>query len=113
MKARIYSIILIAITLMACQKENGIGDPSDELIFESLTASEDTLLPGETSVITAVATGYDLSYHWSASKGDLLGSGSQVTYLPSPCHVGTNSVDCMIIDGNDHSETKTISIVVL
>ena len=113
MKAFLISIVMIIFTLTACQKENGNGDPSEEFVFESLVTSEDTLFPGETSVITAIATGYDLSYHWSASKGDLLGTGSEVTYLPSPCHVGTNSISCEIIDGNNQSETKTIDIVVL
>ena len=113
MKTLLISIAMICFALTACQKENGNGDPSEKLIFESLTASEDTLFAGETSVITATAAGYDLSYHWSASNGDLLGTGAEVTYMPSPCDIGTNSISCEVIDGNDQSETKTISIVVL
>lgn len=114
MKTLIYIIFLAAFLFIACEKGNtGGDDPSAELNFESLLVSRDTLFPGETSTITAIASGYNLSYHWSASQGDILGSGNEVTYLPSPCHVGTNSISCEVVDGHDESETRTVSIVVL
>ncbi|MBN1819949.1 MAG: hypothetical protein JXR31_05065 [Prolixibacteraceae bacterium] len=87
--------------------------PVQELNFISLEAEKDTLFSGDTTLIKAIATGSDLEFLWSATKGDLLGSGSEVIYASSRCHVGTNQVTCEVIDKNDQSETKTIDIVVI
>lgn len=105
--------LLLSLLMIACGKEdpNG-GDPSQELVYESLIAERDTLMAGETTAITATAEGYQLEYHWSATLGDILGSGASVQYATSPCHAGTNEVSCTVKDGNDKSMSKSVSIVV-
>lgn len=104
---------LLVLLFTACgEKDPDEGDPSQVLIFESLVAEEETISPGDATEIKATASGYSLEYHWSASLGDILGSGATVQYATSPCHVGTNQVSCKVQDGNGKSETKTISIVV-
>jgi len=113
MKNIILSITMVALFFAACEKENqNGGDPGQQLVFESLVADRYTLNAGESTRIIATASGYMISYHWSATAGDILGSGTEVIYAPSPCHAGENQITCEVKDGNDQSKTKTIQIVV-
>lgn len=113
MSNKIILVILFFVVVLACEDENnGGGDSSQQLIFESLTAENDTIVSGETTTITATATGYNLEYHWSATAGDLLGAGAVITYTSSPCNIGVNTITCTVKDGNSNSETKSVDIVV-
>ena len=97
----------------SCGEDNDSGgDPNQPLTFQSLVAEHDTIAPGETTKVTATASGYEIVFYWSATAGDILGSGAKVTYASAPCHVGTNQVQCQVKDGNGKSETKTVTIVV-
>ncbi|NQU88562.1 MAG: hypothetical protein HQ541_22675 [Mariniphaga sp.] len=116
-KVQKYFLLIIPVLLFlffSCEKpEEYQPDPTNELlVFNSLTSERDPLEPGESTNITALASGYKLSYNWSASLGNILGSGSDVVYAVSPCHVGRNKILCVIKDGNNQSESKTIYIVV-
>jgi hypothetical protein len=113
MKKLVYIISIASLLLVACDKENeNGGDPSQQLIFESLVADRYTLNAGESTRIIATASGYNISYHWSATAGDILGSGAEVMYAPSPCHAGENEITCEVKDGNNNSKTKSIRILV-
>lgn len=107
---RIFVVLILIFFLMNCNKEEEI--PSGDVAFHSLIAEKDTLSPGEETTIKASATGINLEYFWSATKGDILGSGAEITYAASPCHIGTNKITCKITSGPDISESKTIDIVV-
>lgn len=114
MKIKI-ALLFIGIIIFygSCEKEaTGNGEPSEPLVFESLQVDKTTLIPGETAKLTAIATGYQLSYYWSATQGDILGKGAEVIYAPSFCHVGENTITCEVKDGNGQSESKTVTIVV-
>ncbi len=106
--------LLLLITLTSCSKEeNGDnGDPNQPLVFSSLTAEKSTISPGETTKVTASATGYMIVFKWSASAGDILGSGKSVVYAASPCHAGSNKVTCTVTDGNNVSQSREVFIVV-
>ena len=113
MKSITFLVLITDLFLLTCDNNHETeGDPSQQLSFQSLTAEKDTLFPGETTLVKAVAEGYKLDYYWSASAGDLLGWGAEVTYAASPCHIGTNQVSCEVKDGHDSTQTKTINIVV-
>ena len=88
------------------------GDPNQPLVFTSLTAEKTTIAPGESTKITAVATGYRITFFWTKTAGDILGSGSEVVYAVSPCHLGTNKITCTVTDGKNVSLSKEITIVV-
>ena len=111
-----YLLPLIFITCLFftnCSEEVEIEEPIQELIFHSLTIGKDTIAPGENTKVTASASGSKLSYYWSASKGDILGSGKEVIYASSPCHVGKNKITCTVTNDTNKSETKTVDIVVV
>ncbi len=104
----VLSVIILFIA--GCEKEQPCqGEP---LIFTSLTVSPDTIDTGEYADVQAVASGCRLDYHWSVTKGSILGTGAEVTFAASPCAIGENTITCTIKDGNDQSETKTVRIVV-
>jgi hypothetical protein len=107
-------IAVVAVLFYTCGDNEGAqADPStDPLVFTSLVAERDTLDSGESTKIEAKATGYNLSYNWSATLGNILGSGSVIEYAVSPCHVGTNKITCTINDGNNQSESKSLQIIV-
>jgi len=106
--------IILAVSIASCTGSDADdeGDPAQPLVFTSLTTEKDTIGPGESTGITAVASGYKLKYYWSTDAGNILDTGSQVTYAASPCHVGRNKVVCRITDGNNTSLSKEIYIVV-
>ncbi|MBN2667020.1 MAG: hypothetical protein JXR67_10945 [Bacteroidales bacterium] len=113
MKYLTYLTIMLAL-LVSCSGENtdDEGDPLEPLAFSSLTAERDTIESGESTKIIAVATGYSLSYYWTATAGDILGKGSEVVYTASPCQSGKNKITCTVKDGNNASLKKEIYIVV-
>jgi len=106
--------IFFLLVISSCTKDDngGSDDPDQPFIFSSLTAENDTIESGQSTKVFAVATGYKLSYYWSATAGDILGSGDDVVYTASPCHIGKNTITCTVRDGNNASRSKEISIVV-
>jgi hypothetical protein len=109
---RLLFLVLLTATLFMCKK-----DPDDDghdipLVYTSLTVARDTIFAGDTTALTAVASGYQLTYEWYVAKGDLLGSGNQVTFLATPCTVGTNTVVCTVRDGNGKETEKEVTITV-
>ena len=98
----------------ACRKEE--TDPPvdhESLSFISLTAENNTIESGSSTAIKAVAFGYNLTYHWSASVGAILKSGSEVLYTCCPEFYGEVIITCTVKDGYDNSKTKTVTITVI
>ena len=104
-------IFILTILLLNCGKDE-VELSETELVFYSLVSEKDTIAPGETTNIVATASGNNLTYYWSASIGDILGSGSKIVYAASPCQTGTNQITCQITNGSRQSKSKTIDIVV-
>jgi hypothetical protein len=111
---QLFTSLIFFIVLYSCNKEDngGFEDPDQPFIFLSLTTEKDTIESGQSTKVFAVATGYKVTYFWSATAGDILGKGSEITYAASPCHAGKNKITCTARDGNNASDTKEISIVV-
>jgi hypothetical protein len=110
----ITTLLLLLPFIVSCSKDNngGSDDPDKPFIFSALIAEKDTIESGESTKITATATGYKINYYWAATAGDILGSGHEVLYTASPCQVGKNKITCTVCDGNNVSESKEIFIVV-
>ncbi len=113
MKKTILILLLLVLVLSACDKGKDQEEPEQPLNFASLVAAKYTLKAGETTNIKAIATGSSLIYYWSATQGDILGSGSEVIYAPSICQIGKNKITCKITNGKNQSESKTIEINVV
>jgi len=114
-------LLLIILIFASCEKDDsegtdgnngGNGNNTQQLIFSSLTSDKDTIGFGEIATITAVASGLDLSYSWSATGGSILGSGNEVSYAAGSCQAGANTIACKVTDAYDNSESKEVSIFV-
>jgi hypothetical protein len=115
MKIKILLVSFLCLTLvMGCDKEEPPDNHNDDPIeFTSLVAGRKMIFIEDTTRVIATATGYELSYHWSVEKGDILGSGSEVTYVATPCTVGDNEIYCTVKSTNGKEETKHVVVTVL
>jgi len=110
-------VILACITIFVaitggCDKKDDDQDPSAELLFTDLYALDDSLLTADTTQIIAVASGSGLSYFWAAELGDIIGSGSEVTYFSPPCTPGNFEIICTVRDDANQEKTRSIIIAV-
>jgi len=109
-------ILMIALFLASCETEDVYvpegNNGNNPLVFYSLTTDKDTLRGGEIAKITARATGYTLSFAWSATAGTILGSGNEVNYAACSCQSGKNIITCTVTDRSNNSESREVSIFV-
>ena len=106
--------LLFFCLLSACTKEEPSDNHNDDPIeFTSLIAGRHIIFIEDTTRITATATGYELAYFWSVDKGDILGSGKEITYVGTPCTVGDNKIYCTVKSSNGKEETKHVVVTVL
>lgn len=112
----LFITMLAGILLLAsCKKGSEPTPQPTPFKFESLTAgaSEIEFSVNPTTQITAVATGDGLKYYWSASAGDILGSGDRITYTANPgCCGGYQTITCTVKDEYGNRGVKQVSISV-
>jgi hypothetical protein len=113
MKQSVILILLILPAFISCEKKNEIPDDCVPINYISLTAENDTIELGGETRINAEATGDGLVYKWTKTLGVILGSGSSVTYVTTPCAIGEIEVTCKVTDRCRKSETMSVSIIVL
>ena len=105
---------LFLIIFYGCKKSGSTKNttkPATPLSFTGISASVNPVQQSKVADLTANASGSNLTYSWSASHGDLFGSGSTVMYSTAPCCVGTHTVTCVVSDGSS-SSTKTLVMTV-
>jgi hypothetical protein len=99
--------------LNCCQPEEPDPEGQDvPLIFKEVTASRTQIFTEDTTSLHAHATGYKLTFHWSVEKGDLIGTGQDIIFVATPCTVGNNTISCTVMDGNQKSETRQVTVTV-
>jgi hypothetical protein len=91
--------VLCILLLTACKKDDDIAKDSDLKSFSGLVADKDTLYVGQTTDIRAIYEGKGVSFKWTSSAGDLLGSGEKVTYVAAICALGKNIITCKATAG--------------
>lgn len=117
-KSAIMVLMLLGICFYACDDKDDLpnGDINNEepipLVFDSLTADNDTILAGEAVEITAIASGKNIKYAWNTTSGNLLGSGATITLTTPPCIPDEITVSCTVSDDYDESESKSAVIIV-
>jgi len=83
-------------------------------VINSLTASPKRVLPGGSLNVTCEASdpnGDPMTYEWSASGGDIAGSGSKVTWT-APQQTGVYEVTVVVRDAFGGSATRTVFVSV-
>jgi len=107
-------ILILACCLIACDKNDpGNGNSDNPLVFNSLTCGRDTIFTEDTTRIRASASGDELIFEWFVEKGDLLGSGAEITFVATPCTIGNNDIHCTVKDVHGKSETRFVTVTVL
>jgi len=115
---KISGLLMLLLFFTSCETDEyqRTDDGNNEIIllaFYSLTTDKDTVTAGETATITATATGYNLTYAWSATAGSILGSGNKVRYTSCSCNAGENIITCTVTDAYNDSDSKGVSIFVV
>lgn len=113
MKKNIFPFLLFLL-FIACDKkdDNKIDENSTLNSFISLTAENDTIFTGQSTNISAVVDGDKVTFSWTATAGDILGSGNKISYVAPTCTPGSNEIKCTVSASNK-TESKTIIITVL
>ena len=83
-------------------------------VIESLTTGRKKVVKAGTSTIQCVASdpdGDELSYIWSAERGNISGEGAMVTWVAPNTH-GTYTITVTVADGRGGEASESISIEV-
>ena len=117
MNIKIFFLSIFAGILLLVSCKKGSNDSTTvqptSFKFESLTsdAAEIVYSSNPSTKITAVATGDGLTYQWSGTAGDILGSGSKVTYTANAfCCGGNQTITCKVKDKYGNGDAKQVSI---
>jgi hypothetical protein len=93
-----------------CDKEESKSSILNEYI--SLEAEKDSLMPNETTTITATAEGENLNYLWFSNGGVFIkNNGSSVIFSAPDCSSGNKEISCTV-KADNKSETKKVYIYV-
>jgi hypothetical protein len=87
---------------------------NNEPTIASLTADMDWTTPAGSLRVTCTASdpdGDELSYDWSASGGDISGTGAVVNWT-APQDVGTYDITVVVRDGHGWEDTRSVSLSV-
>jgi hypothetical protein len=79
-------------------------------VIDSLDAGVDWVIPSHSLQVTCNASdrdGDELSYDWSASEGNITGTGSTVTWT-APGEVGIGEITVVVDDGQGGSDTDSL-----
>ena len=113
-------LFLFAVTssvLFSSSCERNVAQPSNPELFkfDSLVVenNETYYSVNPSTKITAYATGDELKYHWSATAGEIFGSGKQVTYTSNPsCCGGYQTIQCIVQDKSYQTAVKKVEVYV-
>jgi hypothetical protein len=103
-------IITIAVLLLASSCEPVDNYPP---VINSLEAEADWALPSGTIQVTCNASdrdGDELSYNWSASGGNITGTGPEVTWT-APEEIGVCDITVVVNDGHDGEDTRSVILI--
>jgi hypothetical protein len=82
-------------------------------IITSLEGSADWTFPLGSLNVTCTASdrdGDELSYNWSASGGNITGTGPKVTWT-APEEIGVCDITVVVNDGHDEEDTRSVILI--
>ena len=105
------TLIIITLIVASCSKKEEITDPGPQptqFEYKSLEAQDTVMNLTDINTVIATASGDGLTYHWSASYGNFIGSGSSVQW--TVCHADKFRITCEVRDQYGHSESKDVYV---
>lgn len=106
-------VLTLALLLFGCDRTQPITGSGDPPIIQSVTASPTSIVIGEASLLTVMATepgGGTLVYEWDAGLGDITGAGSQVYYSAQWCCLGPNDIMVRVVNEGGGAAVATIRV---
>jgi hypothetical protein len=106
--------LVLALIVVALAFAGACGPGNNPPTITSLTASPASVASGGSSTITCVATdpdGNTLTYTWTASGGNISGTGSTVTWI-APGVEGSFTISVTVDDGRGGTVTADYQITV-
>jgi len=103
-------IMAIAVLLLATSCEPLDNYPP---IIDSLEAEADWAPPSSSIQVTCNASdrdGDELSYDWSASRGNITGTGPEVTWT-APEEIGVCDITVVVDDGQGNNDTGSLTLI--
>jgi len=82
-------------------------------VITSLEAEADWTAPSSSLNVTCAASdrdGDELSYNWSASGGNITGTGPEVTWT-APEEIGVCDITVVVNDGHDGEDTRSVILI--
>ena len=107
--------LVFLICVAGCDKDDDypVNGQSDDHIYSlDLISEKDTLVHGESTKITAQYEGEGVRFSWEATQGDILGYGSEITYVALLCNCGKSRIDCTAAAGSNKISKSIIIIIV-
>jgi hypothetical protein len=101
----------MGLMISACSKKDDTVDPGTQQTpfeYKSLVAADTLMSLTDINTITATASGDGLTYHWTASYGNFIGSGSSVQW--TVCHSDRFTITCEVKDQYGHSESREVYV---
>jgi len=108
--AAIMVIIMIAVLLLTTSCEPLDNYPP---VIDSLEAEADWVPPSGSMHVTCNASdrdGDELSYDWAASKGDITGTGREVTWT-APEEIDVCDITVLVYDGQGGNVTGSLTLI--
>lgn len=105
------ALLIAGLAMISCSKKDAPSDPGPQQTpfkYISLVAQDTLMALTDINTIIATATGDGLSYHWTASYGNFIGSGSSVQW--TVCHEDKFRITCEVRDQYGHSESKDVYV---
>ena len=109
-KWRLSLVALILCTMLGSSCVQSNNSP----VIESLTAEPPVVKQGKSATVKCVASdpdGDELSYQWVATKGNISGQGSTVTWM-SPNTCGDYVITVTVVDSGGKEVTEELTIEV-
>ncbi len=113
-RKRHLAIVIIAAIVVPLSILFGTMACSESPVIESMEAESDRVSPlGSTQIVCTASSpdGYELSYEWSATGGQIHGEGATATWT-APDEEGEFRIEVTVADGRDGEDTHGIIVTV-
>ena len=115
-KVQLYVLLLacgVLFLLNGCSEDSGVGPKNQNPVISSVTCTCDSVLLGETSQISVIASDPDgdpLTYTYTATAGSVLGNGNTAIFTAGNTP-GNATVDITVSDGNGGEDKSSTSFI--
>jgi hypothetical protein len=112
MKTAKHPAIMVVMTIVVLLLASSCTIDNYSPVIDSLGAEAEWVSPSGSLLVTCNASdrdGDDLTYDWSVSRGDITGTGPEVTWT-APGEIGVCEITVVVDDGQGNSDTGSLTL---